>query len=280
MTEIMTPIGRIVQGDLYSGATTNKKGEPLTFRKTGEPRIDYWHRLAIRKDDPGWAQFWAQVQQSGVAEWPGGEATRPGFAWKRVDGDAPENAQKAGFPGCWVIKFSTGFDFKKYDKGCRGFKTDIKRGDYITLLTQVKNNMSADTPGIILNILAVEFQAYGEEIVGADYSQHFTAAPEQQLPVGASAVPVTSANTIPAQQAAPVLPTPPVTPAIPAQQAAPVLPTPPAIPAPPAPPVQPATDFLKPPEYNMTALAGGYSYQQMIDSGWKHDQLVAGGYIA
>jgi len=53
MLELLTPVGRMVQGNPFDGRTKNREGRPLTF-KDGSPRADYFFAIAIEKTNPGY----------------------------------------------------------------------------------------------------------------------------------------------------------------------------------------------------------------------------------
>jgi len=272
--EFITPIGRIVQGSLWKPNTTDKEGRPLTY-KDGSPRIKYYIGLAIAKTDPAFAVLWQQVEQVARSFWPGGQTQLAEFAWKRMDGDKPEYAQKEGFPGHWILGLTNGFPFKVYNKTLDAVFTDetqVKRGDYITVIGNVTSNKSDSKPGIFLNMKGVQFQAYGTEIVGVDYAAKFKEASPSALPAGASETPI--AGGLP-----PAMPPQATPPAMPPQATPPAMPpqaTPPAMPPQATPP--PAPNFANP-MYQMTEKAGGFSYEQMVEQGWSHEQLIAHGYV-
>lgn len=162
----------------------------------------------------------------------------------------------------------------------------------------VESNNSTQTAGLYLNHSMVCFRGYGAEITfGPDVaSAGFGKAP---LPAGASAVPLggtpmpplpNGAAAAPVPMSAPVAgatPPPPMAYAPPVAAPVPVVPNvgfvqvpppagpvvmppPPSIPAvavpPPAPPVR-----------QMTAAAGGATYESMIAAGWTDALLVQHG---
>ena len=258
MENYVTPVGRLVQGSLTTPRDKNMEGHPLT-NKDGTPRVQYYAAIAILKTDPAWAALWAALWAAGAAAWPQGQYQQPGFAWKVLDGDTPENAEKEGFPGCYILKTTNGFPPKCWgaDATTPLDPAAIKRGDYIRIAVTAKGNSSGNRPGMFVNLQMVQFSAYGPEIIGGpDGAAVFGAAAPAVLPPGASATPVAPANQPPvaAYGAPPVTPAPVqyAPPAAPVAQyaAPPAAPVPPVAtyqpPAPPAAPVQPHTDFLTP----------------------------------
>ena len=283
--------GRLVQGDVFTPQTKNMTGGPLTDLQ-GNPKVQYFIAVAVEKTDATMTQTFAQIQQIAQSGFPGGEAQRPDFAWKVIDGDDPKHAGKTGFAGCMVFRFTSGFPVKAYTKGAASQIVDpnqIKRGYFVRVAFTVAPNGNATKPGVYLNLALVELVGYGEEILsGPDAASVLGAAGVAAVPAGASTAPVTGAPPIFPGVPAPT--GPPITPGAPAPTGpqAPGLYTPPVSmtttpvtqrPAPTPPGViVPAPDFLNPPV--MTAKAAGASYQQFIDQGWTKEQLIEQGYVA
>lgn len=255
-TEILTPVGRLVQGDCFEPQTTDAEGNPLVIKNgpnAGKPRVDYFMAIAIPKTDAGYNELWAKIHNEARQAFPSlfdaaGNCINPKFAFKITDGDSQlpnskgtKPCDREGFPGHWILNFSGGFAPKCYTSGGAELINDpnmIKRGYYVRIYGTVKGNGSQQQPGVFLNHSMVELVGYGEEIItGPDGSAVFGGAPAGALPAGASATPLAPATPM-AQPAA-----------APAPQAA--APAPMAAPAPqaaaPAPTnVQPAPDFLNP----------------------------------
>lgn len=211
---ITSPVGRIVQGDVFEPQTTDQQGNLRVFRsgpKMGQPNPQFFIALAIRKDDPAWPAFYAVLDGEARAGFPhlfpgGAACVLPSFAWKVVDGDGVDttgrsNATKEGFAECWVVRFTSGFAPKvvKFEGGAYRdlAKTEIKRGDYARVSATVSANGRADKPGLYVNLDAVCWEAYGAEIVGGpDAMERFGGAPVA-LPPGASVTPPASAAPMP-----------------------------------------------------------------------------------
>ena len=252
-TQILTPVGRLVQGHPMEEQTKDMDGDPLVD-KHGKPRVQYFLALAVEKTNPEFNKFFTEVQKEAFAGFRNNEPSRPDFAWKVLDGDDPKHAGKAGFAGHFIIRLTSGFAPTCYTSGGASVITDeahIKRGYYLRALVNINANGDSRKPGVYLNPVAVELVAFGEIInSGPDGAKVFGGAPVATLPAGASKTPPANpvfpgAQSVPA---APVFPgaANPVSPG--AQPAAPVFPGaanpvfPGAQPAAPA----PAYDFLNP----------------------------------
>jgi len=277
--ELLTPVGRMVQGDLFKGRTTDNKGKPLLVKNgpnAGQPRTEYFVAIAIAKTDPGWADLWSKICQAAQAGYPQffnaqGQCTNQFFSMKYTDGDSTEPnrvgkkpCDREGFPGNHILNFSSGFPIMVYGTGGKSEITDpstIKRGYYIRIAGNVRDNAPSETPGVYLNIGGVEFIAYGEEIkTGPDGAAMFGNAPAPVLPPGASATPL-NPQTTPAG----MLPSNPqmTSPAgVVSPSTAPVVPVPSFVPA----------SMTNDQKY----LIGGqiYTRAQLIQFGWTPDQIM------
>ena len=294
-----TPVGRLVMGSLYKPQTTDAENRPLVVKSgpnAGQPRQDYFFAVAIPKGpEPHWAHTeWGQkIWNAGHTGFPQGQANAPTFAWKVVDGDSQTPNRKGhkpcdreGYPGNWVISFSSGFAPKIYNKDGSAPIVEpnaVKLGYYVQVNGDVVDNGSLQQPGVFINHNMVALAAFGEEIsVGPDASAvGFGNGP---LPAGAKAMPA-GAFTPPVTPGAPATPgavPPPGAPAAPAAPgapagyvpppgaaAAPVMPNPAFLGAPPAAPVAP--------KRTMTALAQGATYEAMIAAGWNDALLLQHG---
>ncbi len=204
MTDIRTPVGRLVQGNPWVPNTTDRKGAPLVYKtgaKAGQPRTDFYLAIAIEKTNPEYTELKDAIVKQAQMDWPNGEYQLPNFAWKVMDGDGIDengrsNAEKPGFAGCWVLKFSGTYPPQCVARGGSSVLTDpasIKRGDYIRIYGTVGHNRPAEKKGLYLNYNLVEFQGYGEEIrSGPDAKQVFQQQPTYR-PAGMSDTPVASA---------------------------------------------------------------------------------------
>lgn len=297
---LTTPVGRIVQGELWKPQPVmDNQGKPK-LGTTGAPQIQHFFALAIPKQ-PGHTHF-AQTEW-GQKIWAEGNRAHPNFAphptfsWKIEDGDSQvpnkkgkKNCDREGFPGHWILKFRSGFPPKCYNgNGSEMLPPEtFKPGNYAQVNCNVAGN-TGDSPGVYLNPLMVALAGYGAEIVtGPDVSEAGFGQ-GVALPAGASAVPVGS--FAPAAPGAPAYPTPsaPAAPVYGQPAGAPAAPYPPTgVPAanPSSPPMAPPNPaFLgvpppappAPPARQMTAKANGASYEQLIAAGWNDALLIQHG---
>ena len=305
---ILTPVGRIVQGSLYKGNDKDAEGKPLVTKSgpnAGAARLDYYFAIAIPKiaGHTHWSQTdWGQlIWATGHAAFPQA-AQSPTFAWKVKDGDSTIPNRKGkrpcdqeGFPGHWILSFSSGFPPKVYNaNGTQQILEPdaVKPGYYVQVYGTLDGNGSTTQPGVYLNHNMVAFVAHGQEIYFGPDASAVGFGQNVQLPPGASATPLPGGFNpappvpgappayAPPQPAAPVYAAPPAAPvyappAIP-QPAAPVYVAPnPAVLAPPVPmaPVAPPAAPVR----RMTAKAGGHSYETLIAGGWTDITLVQQG---
>jgi hypothetical protein len=302
---LTSPVGRLVQGDLYRGYTKDAEGKDLVYKNgadAGKARTNFFFALAIPKN-PGethWAntEWGAKILQVGAAAFPQ-MYQNPAFSWKVEDGDSnvPNKKGKVpstneGWKGNWIIKFSTSIAPKVFRaEGSAFFETaDVKCGYYVQVNFDVQGNESAQNPGVYINPTMVCFRAPGEEIsFGPNVEDAgFGAAP---LPVGVTAAPLPvampAAPSLPV--AAPSLPVavpslPVAAPAIPALN---VQPNPgflqgpaastAAVPSVPLPAAVPA--MIPSPSKRMTAKAAGATYEMFIAANWTDAQMIAQGYL-
>lgn len=290
--DIMTPVGRMVQGHpmILHAVTDDKTGQPK-LNKRNEPQMQCFVGLAIPKGgEQHWNQTpWGQmIYQAGCAAWPRGEHGAPTFAWKITDGDsavpnkrgiAPNSRE--GFPGHWIIGASDGFApscFADRNYAVQVMNKDrFKTGDYVRLILDVKGNESTQSPGIYINMKGCELIQAGPEIISesaldgqATFGQVAAQLPPGALTdpnIGGAATaqqpPANAANSAPQTTVAPAASS--VANPDPVGNAAP--PPPPAAAAAPPPPA-PAHDFL---------LVQGQKYtaDQLRGAGYSEEQITA-----
>ena len=301
--QITTPVGRIVQGKLWEPQEVKDQKGVAKIGTDGKPLVDYYFALAIAKT-PGhthWSQTdWGrQVWEEGNRAHPT-FAPHPNFSWKVEDGDSQipnkkgkRNCDREGFPGHWILKLRSGFAIPTYnaDGSAPMPANAFTPGNFAQVLISVKGN-TGDTPGVYLNPVMAALSGYGAEIVmGPDASEAgFGAAP---LPAGASAAPLVAPAGLPTPPAFPQGGAAVPAPFVPASVALglPLAPTAAAVPATfhssPAPvAVAPNPAFLAgpavaapPPAPQMTAAAGGATYEQFKAQGWSDEQMRASGYL-
>lgn len=237
---ITSPVGRLVQGDVFEGSDKDMQGRPRLTQQ-GQPKTQWFIGVAFLKG-PEWDAMWAQIAQAAQRDFPGQEWNAPGFAWKVVDGDAPANATKVGFPGHYILRMSTGFAPTAYNAENQQIvdHKQIKRGYYVQVYFSTRGNGEPATgkPGMYINHSMVRLVGYGEVISsGPSADQAFGGAPA--LPVGASTAPVAPIAAMPAPVGAPGVAAPmvgaPIAPVAPMSAPAPQ-PTLPPVTAPPGTP--------------------------------------------
>lgn len=211
--QIVSPIGRLVQGDCFEPQTTDQQGAPLVVKtgpNAGQPRKEWFIAIAIRKDDPAWAPFYGEVYKEAVAAWPAlfpqgmaGPCTLPTFAFKIIDGDSYDTTGKPwssreGFAGCWVIRCGSGYPPKCFPAGKYNPVDQItdpnllRRGFYVRAQLTITSNKNPQKPGLYMNFGLVELSGYGPDIIsGPDPAEAFGKGPGA-LPPGASAYPTSA----------------------------------------------------------------------------------------
>lgn len=294
---VTTPVGRLVSGSLYKANDTDYEGNKRVVKtgaNAGQPLATYDFGVAFPKtpgvthwsQDPAVAQVngargqaWlAAVWSLGHAEFPQ-VAQRPDFSWKVYDGDdtmpnkkGNRNCDKEGWPGHWVVFFSSMQQPKILDylnaKGDQLTVEDaVKRGYYVQVMCEFASNAPAASPGLYANHQAVALIAYGEVLRGGDVDTSKAGFGEGvALPPGATVTPPAAVGNTPAPTPAPVASPPPPVPA--------ATPAPAAPPAPPA-PVAPARDLTR----QMLPAANGIGYEEYIKAGWTDDTLRQAGYM-
>jgi hypothetical protein len=276
-TNFTTPVGRLVLGDLYKPQTTDAEGKPLVCKSgpnIGQSKVVYFFAVAIPKNvgETHWANSpWGAIIWKVGHDAFNAVADSPVFAWKIVDGDSPipnragkKPCEREGYPGNWVVSFSSGFAPKIYNRDGSSPIVEpgaVKLGYYVQVNGDVDGNGSQQQPGVYINHSMVALSAYGPEIfVGPDVaSVGFGTAP---LPPGAMAQPP-EAFTPPV--AGPPVSQPPVSqPPV----AGPPLPNPAILNGPP-----PGLT----PDQRLTALAQGATYDALLAKGWNDTLLIQHG---
>ena len=278
--DIVTPVGRLVQGSVYIPSTKDGEGKPLIYKtgeKAGQPRTNYYMAIAIPKGvETSWSTtVWgAKIVAVARKAFTENQVGLPSFAWKITDGDStvPNGkgtvpAKCEGFAGCWILRFSGSQAPTLLKLNALGktepFLTEnaIMPGMYVQIAGNVVDNESQQKPGVHLNHNMICYRAHGDLIfTGTDPdSVGFGEAP---LPAGVTVVPTTSAFLPPLAQPAPAaaLAPPPPPPYV-------------AILAPPPPPAPVAT-----PARVMTQRAQA-TYEAYVNLGWTDLQLIQQGYM-
>ena len=282
--KFLTPVGRLVQGDLFEPQTKDQQGNPRVVKNgpnAGQPNPQYFIAVAFSKADPAWPAFHASLDRVARQSFPtlfpnpAQGCVHPQFAWKIVDGDGIDssgkpNSGKEGFAGHWVVRFASSYAPRCFHKGHYAPHeqiTDpkaIRRGYYVRVAGSAAGNGQMQKPGLYVNLDMVELSGYGDEITSGPDASSVFGATAPQLPVGASATPMGGA-AVPPPAAAPVTPPPVVQP-------------PAAAPVTPPPVVQPNAGYMTPPPPaaagpQMTPAANGMTYEQAISVGWTDETL-------
>lgn len=317
---ILFPPGRIVQGDLYAPQDKDMQGNLLTTKNgpnAGKTRVNYYFAVAVPKTRGAWwEETWgAQALALANALWPRGETQQPKFSWKIEDGDSQtpneanrKNADREGHPGCWILKFGSGFATKVFDEqGAPLLEANVvKPGFWVEVLGSINSNENAQKPGIFLNHNMVAFRGRDKEIVSgpdpravgfgrAAVPAHVSMAPTPGAnlppmtpPAGAPpANPAPPAFTPPAPSYTPPAATPPAPTAVlpnpgfiapPVPGAAASIPPAPSAPTPPAPPAAALDPLGAPAGYRMANVAGP-RYEGFRSQNWTDAQLVQAGHM-
>lgn len=322
------PPSRLVWGSMTEAQQKDAEGKPLVIKNgpdAGKPTQRFAFGVAVPKA-PGqthWGQqpaswneaadgkYWgAQLWAVGHAAFPNGQAQRPDFAWKVIDGDSSVPNKKGrkpcdqtGYKGNWILAFSSSFAPRTFNaQGSAPIPPEsIKCGYYVQVAGTVDGNMSDNQPGIYLNHNLVALAAYGEEIVnGPDATA--VGFGKGALPAGASAVPVGGLPTagLPPAPGAGIPAATPAAPSVSVPVALPTaLPPPPSAVAPaaaqtavvpnhsflnagvPAAPGAPPAPVPAPPPAGpqMTAKAGTTTYAAFIQNNWTDATLREHGYM-
>ena len=264
--------GRIVwtSGKLFEG---RPKVDQLTkaprLNAKGEQQIEYGFGLAIPKSvlndhGPGRpGEVWAALNREAAGVYPNGQVP-PGFAMKFKDGDTIDDkgrpfAEREGYAGHIVLACTTTIPIKffRFENG-QNFQVNdgIKCGDYVNVQLNIKGHPATGQAkaGLYVNPNAVQFVAYGKEIVNAPSGDQIFGAVAPVIPQGGSATPIAPTGGFltppqgfqqPQQQAAPSFAQPGYPPQVP-QQAAPPAPHFGVLPPQHQPPQQAAPSFAQP----------------------------------
>lgn len=232
---LTSPRGRLVQGSPFKGQTTNQQGEPLVVKSgpnKGQPRTEYFVAVAFQKSHPEtmpyletivrhaagcYPQFFPQGVNMSAANFG---CINPSFSFKIIDGDGYDdkgkpNGEKAGFAGCWVVRYSSGFapgiwqepNFGELDR-----VTDermLPRGHFCRVNHTVDDNKSDQTAGVYINLdkIAISADQHGAEIIqsGPTAAEAFGGSTPAPAPAAAASLqpaPVAAASLQPAPVAA------------------------------------------------------------------------------
>lgn len=209
---VVSPIGRIVEGDPFKPQTHDSNGQLRVYKtgpNVGQPNPQYYIGLAVPKlingqPNQDWASFHAFVWQVASAAWPNlfqnGQCIRQDFAWKIRDGDGFSKegknlSEKPGFAGHWIVSFSSSFAPQVVVETSPGVYAEltneeaVKRGYYVRIGASVSGNDSTQTPGIYMNLDKIELKGLGEVIAtGQSAAETFRGAAAGAVPEGMGAL--------------------------------------------------------------------------------------------
>ena len=271
-TPVLTPTGRLVQGDFFKPNTTDQQGNPLVIKtgpNKGQPRTDYFGALAFPKGQPATdALIASMVQQAATsyaALFPNGPqpanpagnwgCSLPKFSFKIMDGDGVDdngkaNSSKDGFAGHWVVKFSSGFAPQVWTR-CKnlpdGHPTKALNADPETLVQLLPTDAGLCKRGYFYRING-SFDGNGQQLPGGSPGLYTNYNLVELVAFGDE---ITSGPVASEVFAAPAGATSPA----------------PSAPA-------PATAGLTP----TATWPAGFTHAQMTAAGWTDDALVQAGY--
>jgi len=176
---LVTPVARIVAGDLWEPRKTDFQGNPLTYKSgpnQGQPRVEYFIALAIPKNSPEWPAIHQAIYKEAVRGFPHlfdqqGNFQGQKFAWKITDGDSPilnsnniRPCDKEGYPGHWVLSCGSTIAPKVYDRNNAPIDPStraIKRGDYVRAQISFVANEQSANPGLYMGANMIQFSLQG-----------------------------------------------------------------------------------------------------------------------
>lgn len=204
-TEFLTPVGRLVQGDVFEAQTKNMQGQPL-MTQSGQPTQRYFIAVAFAKTDQAFGAFYTLLQQTARASFPtlfdaAGNCTHPRFSWKLVDGDSVDdngkpNKNKEGFAGHWVVKFASSFAPRAFHAGRYAPHEQIQdpkaipRGYFVRVAGTIEGNGQPQKPGLYVNLGMVELAGQGPIISSGPEASAVFGAAAPALPAGATPLPM------------------------------------------------------------------------------------------
>ena len=199
------PVGRIVSGNpAKKEVKTDFHSRKPIIGEDGQPIYQWRCSIAFPKEEFN-NSVWPLLQQEAATLYPNG--TPPEFSWKVIDGDSPACPKgsnvpyntREGYPGHWVVKFSTQAfapGVYKYENGAYRQMTEneVHCGDYVVPNVTIKAHNNNDG-GLYFNPNMFKHVGYGQIIVSASGGNPEEAFgnTDHPLPQGASATPVVPA---------------------------------------------------------------------------------------
>lgn len=286
MTQINTPVGKLVQGKMSMQQRKDMKTNQPKVKADGTPDMGIFFSMAFPKLVNGapnaeFNAFYVELVKMAAAAWPqffpngaqavmGGGCSNPKFSWKYQDGDGTDTngqsvADKPGFKGHHIVKFDTDYPVRCFNEGkfaaheeLQNADTVIKRGYWIRVFAEVRSNnadiSAQQVPGISIYPNLVSF-------IGGRKEDEIVSGPDAMTALGGVAVGWRPDNIS-------AVPGAPVGVAIPGSTGL-ALPTSPSIVV-----VQPPQYVIKP-----EAAAQGHTLESLNAQGHTNEQLLAAGYV-
>lgn len=285
-----SPEGRLLQGDAFEMNTKDKTGAPRVVKSgpnIGQPAPQMILVVGFAKTDPAWPPFEKMLKGKAAEDFPQlfpaaarGDYTpsHPNFSFKiqdgdGFDGDGKPNNVKEGHAGHWIVKFSSGYAAKVFNKGHYAPSEQVfkvpgqpapgpRRGDFVRVSGTIEGNDDVARPAIYVNCSLVEFSRAGVEIVsGPSAEAAFGGAP---APVATGGLVMKNGQSYDAFKAAGWSDDQMIA-AGHAER-----PAPPPAPLPPPPPAASAAHVM----------LLGQPYDDMIKAGWTDALLIEHGHMA
>ena len=310
MTDIFTPVGRIVQGSVAMQHQRDVDTNQPLKDENGNPVMGTFIALAFPKVLPNgqpnteFDNFFGQLRQVAAAAWPmlfpqgaNGACANPRFSWKYQNGDGTDQsgksvADKPGFAGNHIIRFYTAYPMRCYHEGkfaqheeIQSPEEIIKRGYWVRLLVEAKSNNATgnQVPGISLYPKLLSFVERGEEIVSGPNAEDAFGKntvgwrpPASASPIPGAGLPAAPAVGVPT--AAPAVGVPSAAPAVGVPSAAPAVGVPSAAPAVGVPsvtvPTAPAGPIV-----SAALSAQGITWAMLQAQGWTEEAARRDGHI-
>lgn len=205
MNDFVLPVGRLVGGSLHKKYDKDAQG-----RVKDKPT--FFFAVAVEKTNPQINEIIGSMYQIAMTDYANNTFIQQmidhsyksgfgdGFAWKIDNGDDPKFADRVGYPGSWVFKFSTALDFPTVNnENMQIDPTTVDLGYYVDVAFSVAGNGQTDrTAGLYVNPRCVRLIGYGEKItVGPSPSTMMGQAPASNLPAGCSLTPIAPAGGMP-----------------------------------------------------------------------------------
>lgn len=292
-----SPEGRLVQGDAFEMNTKDKTGAPRVVKtgpNAGQPAPQAVLVVAFAKTDPAWPAFERQIKSKAAEDFPqlfpraaAGDftPTNPHFSFKiqdgdGYDGDGKPNNVKEGHAGHWIVKFTSGFAPKVFNKGHYAPQEQVfkvagqpapgpRRGDYVRISGTIEGNDDVARPSVYVNCSLVEFSRPGIEIITGPSAETAFGAGGTSAPAPAGGLTMLNGQSYEAFKAAGWTDEQMIAAGHATRPVVALPPPPPAPVTPPPPPAAPAHIMLT-----------GQNYDQMKAAGWTDEAMIAAGHMA